>query len=233
MYAVAATAAGVGMLALAQPAEAKIVYTATNVTLPVGQYLALDLNHDGRTDFAFYAGTMCFGTRGTYCSTFVFIAPTARGNEMWGKQPSASALHAGIRVGPGGRFSPQAVVMAGANILGAFLGPWANGGQGVTNRYLGLKFQIKGKTHFGWARLSVWNNRSRVSTLTGYAYETIANKPIVTGKTKGLDEASSADQPNAVFFKAPAPKPVTLGILAIGWHGLSIWRREDSAGAAQ
>ena len=51
MYALAAGAAGVGVLALAQPVEAKIVYTpAHRVIGPDSKYL-LDLNHDGKTDF--------------------------------------------------------------------------------------------------------------------------------------------------------------------------------------
>src|SRR5580692_6201903 len=45
MYAVAAAAAGVGMLALSQPSEAKIVYTPANAQIK-GR-LNLDLNHDG------------------------------------------------------------------------------------------------------------------------------------------------------------------------------------------
>ncbi len=57
-------------------------------------------------------------------------------------------------------------------------GPWLN----VKNRYLGLKFIIKGKDHFGWARLTT---TGRIALLTGYAYETIPNKPIIAGKTKG------------------------------------------------
>jgi hypothetical protein len=51
MYALAAGAAGVGVLALTQPVEAKIVYTpAHRVIGPDSRYL-LDLNHDGITDF--------------------------------------------------------------------------------------------------------------------------------------------------------------------------------------
>ena len=49
MYAVAAGAAGVGMLALAQPAEAKIVYTPANT--PIRFVVNLDLNNDGLPDF--------------------------------------------------------------------------------------------------------------------------------------------------------------------------------------
>jgi hypothetical protein len=51
MYALAAGAAGVGVLALTQPAEAKIVYTPANVHIGVGKHYHLDLNHDGATDF--------------------------------------------------------------------------------------------------------------------------------------------------------------------------------------
>ena len=72
------------------------------------------------------------------------------------------------------------------------LGPWVGKGKGVRNRYLGLKFVIHGKVHYGWARLSVTLGHHRQygdvsGTLTGYAYETIPNKAIITGKTKGQD----------------------------------------------
>jgi hypothetical protein len=49
MYALAAGAAGVGILALAQPGEAKIVYTAAHT--PIRAVVNLDLNHDGLPDF--------------------------------------------------------------------------------------------------------------------------------------------------------------------------------------
>jgi hypothetical protein len=45
MYALAASAAGVGLVALAQPAEAKIVYTPSNIPINVnGGVVDLDLN---------------------------------------------------------------------------------------------------------------------------------------------------------------------------------------------
>ena len=87
------------------------------------------------------------------------------------------------------------------------LGPWVGKGNGVGNRYLGLKFVIHGKVHYGWARLSVtlghhWQYGDVSATLTGYAYETIPNKAIITGKTKGED---------VIMFY-----PDTLGDLAAG-----------------
>ena len=50
---------------------------------------------------------------------------------------------------------------------------------------MGLRFDIKGQSHYGWAHLQ--NVTVVGGTLTGYAYETIPNKPIITGKTKGPD----------------------------------------------
>jgi hypothetical protein len=102
-------------------------------------------------------------------------------------------------------------------------GPWA----AATKRYLGLKFVIQGQIHFGWARLNVKAQAGGVvAVLTGYAYETIPNKPIITGKTKGPDD-SNIETPNA-SLTAPASE-LTLGMLALGSTALSIWRREDVA----
>ena len=67
----------------------------------------------------------------------------------------------------------------------SFKGQWIN----ATNRYLGLKFKIHGQTHYGWARLSIqYENFTFAATLTGYAYETIPNKAITAGETKGPDD---------------------------------------------
>jgi hypothetical protein len=65
------------------------------------------------------------------------------------------------------------------------------------------------------------------ATLTGYAYESIPNKPIIAGRTKGPDEASF-EGPNAALT-LPTREPATLAALAMGAPGLSIWRREESA----
>jgi hypothetical protein len=52
MYALAASAAGVGALCFAKPAEARIVYTPAHVAIkPNGGLFRIDLNHDGIPDF--------------------------------------------------------------------------------------------------------------------------------------------------------------------------------------
>ncbi len=54
-YATAAGAAGVGLLALAPTAEAKVIYTPTNIPITVnGPSVPIDLNNDGVPDFYIY-----------------------------------------------------------------------------------------------------------------------------------------------------------------------------------
>ena len=70
-YALAAGAAGVALLALAQPSEARIVYTPAHKKLPLNKDFFLDLNHDRTTDFRLHILTSdadCAAHRGT-CST--------------------------------------------------------------------------------------------------------------------------------------------------------------------
>jgi len=106
-----------------------------------------------------------------------------------------------------------------------FYGRWLH----VKLAYLGVKFLIKGKTHFGWARVKVdTQQKPFAATLTGYAYETIPGKPIIAGATKGPDDA----EPTAAL-SSHTPEPATLGALALGAPGLSIWRREEPGARTQ
>jgi hypothetical protein len=90
-------------------------------------------------------------------------------------------------------------------------GLWFNDGKGVKNRYLGLKFNIKGQIHFGWARLTVTTTKHDFkATLTGYAYETVPGKGIIAGKTMGPDDTTVA--------------PTSLGHLAAGASAIPAWR---------
>jgi hypothetical protein len=75
-------------------------------------------------------------------------------------------------------------------------GEWL--GKSNFQAYLGLKFTIKGKIHFGWARVKVDTLQTQQkfsATLTGYAYETIPGKAIIAGATKGPDDG----EPSASF----------------------------------
>jgi len=230
MYAVMASAAGVGMLALSHPAEAKIVYTPAHTLIDSGQTVPLDLNHDGKADFSFqnYSNTFEGSEQG-----FLTVITAQAKNAVDGEAvyDRALALKAGTRVGPKARFiSLHSISMVSADAAERCFGNWSN----VKNRYLGLRFIAKQQTHFGWARLSVSCNsaNNKISAvLTGYAYETIPNKPIVTGKTNGPDDVSDVGRADPAVLNLSDPEPPTLGLLALGAPALSVWRRAEPAAA--
>jgi hypothetical protein len=234
-YALAVSAAGVGMLALAQPAQAKIVYTPAHVNFSQHPPVTLDLNHDGISDFILALGSRV-ESEGFVSGFAVAYAP--RSNNMdeivaTAKGAQAVALRAGERIGPGRIFGGAEILVAHTTQFGKgssstqWLDQWGNGGKGLKDRYLGLKFMISGKVHFGWARVTVTTSgKTFTATLTGYAYETIPNKSIIAGKTKGPDDAKMSGSDAALT--TPAPKPATLGLLAMGSPALSIWRRQES-----
>ena len=242
MYALAAGAAGVSALALTTRAEAKIVYTPAHVI--VGRPFALDLNHDGIVDFYILNRYSHFNYKhalsvcqviSSYHGPFCRDSPTneIRALASVGREFGA-ALHPGAKIQRGdqfGRLIPLGGLEAFNKTSRFWYGPWVDGGMGVRNRYLGLKFKINGRFHFGWARITVTTTSDNfTATLTGYAYETIPGKGIIAGQTKGPDEIP-AEQPNPAAPSMPAPEPATLGALAMGAPGLSIWRREDWARA--
>jgi hypothetical protein len=227
MYALAAGAAGVSVLALASPADAKIIYTPAHVAIlgPRGSY-QIDLNHDGIVDFSI-TNTTRFDTDQVFSNLF---AQGPRGNAVVGTfvyrgfPPNARAFNAGTQIGPSDHFFQGAAKMVSYYSGGggqSAHGNWVN----VTNRYLGVAFQIDGHTHFGWARFTVKVVKQRLrilAGLTGYAYETQPDTPIIAGQTSGPD---AEEMPEAL--SAPSPVPATLGMLAMGSPTLSFWRREE------
>lgn len=219
-YALTSTAAGVAALAVA-PAAAEVVYTPAHQEIQQNQGgvgFLLDLNHDGINDFTivnFYSATSALLN--------VWISPVHGYDEIFSSVPGyAAALPAGVAVGSNGRFHPaQSQDMANDDFpVGNCQGPWKD----AHNKYLGLKFAIKGEVHFGWARLSVtcFTPRAAAVLLTGYAYETVAGQSITTGDTGGAEQRASSTIP------AGAPSAAHLGVLASGSSGLAAWRRDDA-----
>jgi hypothetical protein len=222
MYALAASAAGVS--ALAQSAEAEIVYTPVQVTIGPNQPYGLDLNNDGIVDFTLKNRTWNT-TSGWYWNFFV---QHPAGNAVAGHIaangfPWAYALASGMHIDKVDRhFVAGRATMV--NYVYNWDGRYSKGSWiDLSNRYLGLKFKIEGQVHYGWARLS---SQQGTVTLTGYAYETIADKPIKAGDEQGKDD-ESLNQPGSVPLTKPAQQPATLGMLALGSPALSIWRRQE------
>src|SRR5579863_9061992 len=77
-YVLAASAAGVSLLALTPPAEAKVVYTKTHQDIGTNGIYELDLNHDGIVDFLLQQ----FGTSSLNSNRL--LADEALGNAVLG-----------------------------------------------------------------------------------------------------------------------------------------------------
>jgi hypothetical protein len=228
-YALAAGAAGVGMLALAVPAEARIIYTQTTRTIKTHDVFHLDLNHDRIGDFLISNHSFCTAD---VCGHTLRALPVAGRNQVVGAKGIggpfyAYALKRGAKIGPRQPFSGK--------LMAAFGTEYGSVGQffNVSDRYLGLKFVINGRFHYGWARFSVIVGGGNITAaLTGYAYETTPNKPIFAGRTRSSDIAGSSKSEDASSITNPIPdsKRETLGMLARGAQNIPIWRREEMKG---
>jgi hypothetical protein len=221
LYSLAAAAAGVSMLALAQPAQSEVVITKKTIPVPPnqGQFgVGIDLNHDGVMDFFFdFRFQSNFGDLLITANKGELIGYASFGSEFNGAY--ASALRQGAKIGPSARFSSVSIVTVERSYPNStssrkLRGKW-DGNQ--KNRYLGVRFLINGENHYGWIRLTV-DTRPMSATITGYAYETVANKPIVAGTVK----TSAAEAQVQEMQYGPS-----LGMLAHGADGLPLWRREN------
>lgn len=227
-YAAAAIAAGVSALALAQPqpVEAEVVVTDTRIEIYKFGSVSIDLNNDGTTDFTLSNGGG--GYDHSFYGSFAAI-PLTGGKVIAGRSGSqgayASVLANGAVVGPSAQFSSAAgqgqvliersVGFVSASTVNTVFGKWGN----ASNQYLGVKFLINGKTHYGWIQMSTNTVGSISATITAYAYETDANTAITIGSTADGTEKASA--PAATTSnRGPA-----LGMLALGADGLGMWRR--------
>ena len=236
-YTLAAGAAGVGLLASAPSAQARIVYTPANI--PIARNagtVELDLNNDGISDFQF--SNTYYSQAGKrppegFVQFSLTVSPAQQGDGVLTVEDKhtlcAAHLHKGHKVGPKSPFQPgqSALPMfAGAGDYTSFhsVGPWLK----VKSGYLGLKFVIQGKTHFGWARIRMAGESS--PTIVGYAYETIPNRRILTGQKKDADKVSGI-QP--ISQSAAAPQAGTLALLAAGSSGRTLNSRPAMAGVTQ
>ena len=230
-YAAAASAAGVGLLALAQPAYSEVIYTPAQLSLPENSTLSIDIDGDGTADFKFINQHHSSGVQ-SYFETYghVLVDTGPAGNQVIASGRFAAALPSSSEVGSGAHFLNGnrhfMVECLQSYNFQRIRGPWRH----VQNRYLGLQFAINGETHFGWIRITSSHRNSCKFRLvvTGYAYETEPNKPIVTGQTSKANNTGSLE-PEQPAWEGSAAQHATLGLLAQGAPGVEAWRRAESA----
>lgn len=227
VYALAAGAAGIGVLAMPQPAQGQIVYTPAHEVLEAGSSVSIDFNHDGIPDF----GVVDRITKGrshslTSARASMLAIPGAGpyGGVARRYYNAAGAFRPGETIGNSRSFDSQVDLMCTAYLfLDYYFGSWM---PFATNRYLGVRFTLKGKPHFGWVRLNtIWRESEGgiKALITGYAYQTQPGTAIAAGDR---GDGTSAD-PAADSIPESAPtksRPAPLGALALGADGLPIWR---------
>jgi hypothetical protein len=229
-YSIAAAAAGVSLLALAQPADAEVVVTPKNLTVAAGAPVYIEMTGEGRADLEIVANSSRFYEA-------LIIAPLPGGEAAIHLSPlniyDVSRLVPGAIVGPQIQFDSTGndAVLAGFysyTVCGSdtcasgiyFLGVWpANG----SSAYLGLKFGIAGHVHYGWIRLAVTSLHPVAAKITAYGYETEPDTPIVVPPVPSDDADPNTVQEDHSLGEASVGGP-SLGMLALGSNGLALWR---------
>lgn len=236
LYALAAAAAGVSLLAMVQPAAGEVIVTKKTIPIPLTpdtmqKPVHISMANNGVDNFTFILQTDG-SSRGLRELDVLGVDPGQgnqflEGGDFYGK---ALALQRGVTIGPAGitsaNFFSSALVEGTNSSKGVFYsrGYW---GGNPKNKYLGVRFNIDGETHYGWIRLTVTSDTqskkpSLEATITGYAYESVANKAIKAGSGSTAVAEVSAENTR----KQAGP---SLGMLAAGSEGMPEWRREETS----
>jgi hypothetical protein len=233
-YALAVSAAGACLLSV-PAAQAEIVYTPAHVKMDkVNGFYPIDFDNNGVVDVGIWMPSSCTSS---LCAFTMFAYPNSQlGDAVEVNAKGATkALHFGASIGSADRFVAADRIMGGWEAVrhgsntwvSAWVGPWANAGNGVKHRYVGVKFLINNEFHYGWARINfvVSGKSTFYGVLTGYAYETIPNQGLKAGQTVGTSEATRIEAPAVI---RPTIKRPTLGQLAAGALAISEWRAKQA-----
>ncbi|MFN0275210.1 MAG: T9SS type A sorting domain-containing protein [Chitinophagales bacterium] len=213
-----------GFLFSGLQAQAQLVYTDIDPdeTIGIGDNYELDLNDDGNTDFEFIINTFTipsfFYTTGTGGLMFDAIIPRMLVYPDGGNSVNAStiagsastfaypyAMNNGDIVDDDLNFKSNSL-----QFLGLYLSvadypsagdvyPFANYGNwpNKSNKFMGLKFEVDGETHFGWVRLSMSDLEI---TIDDYAFDATPETAIETGVTVSVSNVIPADKIKAYSF---------------------------------
>lgn len=238
LYSLAAAAAGVGILALATPAASEVVVTRKTIRIPLSNWgkegVGISFTNNGVDDLKLVLSSYT-GFGNPFYLLKAVDAAEGKGIVVGSSFPRYGlALPQGARIGPlnnfqsaacGGSLSCYSAVNLARVLSGtsstAVLGPWAGNHH---TAYLGVRFLIDGKKHYGWVRLTVTLaiGLSPSATVTAYAYEAEPNRPILAGAG---EKPTARIQVPANTQRHAGP---SLGMLALGADALPLWRREET-----
>jgi hypothetical protein len=204
-----------GALVPGQEALATVVYTDPADIEVFDSSFGLDLNDDDTVDFTI---THVFGVSLPFLFGDLSVTGTGTNGvvgfyDSVGERTFASALDGSQVIAGNLTFQSNAEMASASKKIKVdedVDGPWA----GANNKFLGLRFDIGGSDHFGWARLSVGEDAS--ATIHDWAYESVAGA--------------------SIHALAAVPESGSLGVLAMGALGVGAWldlrkRRKEATSA--
>ena len=148
--------------------DAQVVYTDVDpdLVLNSNEFGDFDLNNDGTNDFGLINIQSSFNAA-IGISVYNSAAVAGYLFDFYGTSfPMASMFDEGDPIGPALNWNTQTDSGNAfwGNVFGfGDFGPWDN----VTNKFAGLRIQVGGNTHYGWARFDVSHTKL---TLKDYAY---------------------------------------------------------------
>ncbi|MCD2258045.1 T9SS type A sorting domain-containing protein [Psychroserpens luteolus] len=145
-----------------------------------GEYF-LDLDNNGTNDFRIFHNNASSAS-----SAAILISPLTASNDVLGTSGGTYAypfvLNSGDVISSGGSAWNNNGFSGGFQSLNygssCSIGNWC----GVTDGFIGLRFNIGGSTHYGWARLDVPTDNSTAWTIKDMAYNQTANQSILAGQ---------------------------------------------------
>jgi hypothetical protein len=164
------------------------------------------LNNDGVIDFRLSLSRGLFGC-GNHSFSNIYITALDSNSVVTGADTSdAGKLSSNAVISDISNFSFSGTIDAlfwgigkNGNCVGISSGEWLS----TTDGYLGLKLKKGTKTYFGWLRISVsMSDKSASFTVKDYAYNSIANQPILAG------QSTSAALINANIYSQATQKDV-------------------------
>ncbi|GAB4254368.1 MAG: hypothetical protein Kow0079_10590 [Vicingaceae bacterium] len=200
-------AASVVGVAAIDNADAQVVYTDVNPDQTFstsGDSYNLDLNGDAIVDFTLKFDINTYSS-GAYTANIVQIV-NGTGNQNLGQGAPGnnwnypSVLSSGDTIGSAGPW------ISGANVVSGLASYWVGSGSygywgGQSMKFLGLKFDIGGNTHYGWARVSVASQATGF-TIHDYAYESTPNTEIIAGNMGSTSISENTTMKNVKVFVA-------------------------------
>jgi hypothetical protein len=201
-------------LAGASVAQAKVISTYRPVSIQYDFHpYNIDLNNDGVADIVLAKG---FGEC-SLCSYDLYTVSAngiGKANGVVGpSRNEPSALTIGTKIGSSDNF-----ISGGWMAYSGYAGGKGNF-LNTSNRFLGVRFQINGQTHYGWIGFQRVQG-AKQAKLYGWAYETIPNKPIAAGDRGSADSATLR-----------SAEPTSLQLLAMGHTGVADRQRRIAAQA--